>query len=529
MSVTKDIAISFYKRNGAILAAIRIIFYPISLLFTTPFKLLLFFNNSFVLLKGDWGNYSGFNPERAFVNFFYWTRAFNIYKYGKTGYSPHFGLQGDYPMSRGFHYSLFSLYSYWIAPNITVIVGMFGWLLMHLLWINEIDPYYLLIVMFLLLISTQFYSNIVLQNYNVLGWLFVPLILYGIMSGNWIMVGIATLFAAAFSYTVGAICITLLGAFALYSFSFFPIIAFLPALLLMIIQLRPVLKVTGSENIISSLLRAMGFTKTQSKYKRSKRKDWPIIFYLLIIFAQYILLNVYLTQELNFFLLIGIGIFILNFFVARFADHQSIYMLILSLFTVNQLMLSEYPISLISFWIVISPMPFLISVYDKKNIDVVASMKPFNIKPLMESMKLFFKDVEEDEGVFMAFNDPDGDYNKIFDGYRRLIELPHYYSVVKGFRFMPDWWSTMRNNRIEDEDFWGVEQTKVVEYISKLKPDYIIIYQESSLDLNPDWEKQGFSVCSSLDWKIEFEALQIKNIYKAADIKWWLLKVPVID
>ena len=85
--------------SGLLPAMMRLLFYPVTQIIVTPIRLVQLLLNSLVLLRGQWGDYSGFVPQTAFNVIFYWTRALNIFKYGRKGRSPYIGW-GDYPLAR---------------------------------------------------------------------------------------------------------------------------------------------------------------------------------------------------------------------------------------------------------------------------------------------------------------------------------------------------------------------------------------------------------------------------------------------
>ena len=116
---------------------ISLSFYPITILITTPVRLCKSLWNARVLAMGkDWGIYPHFCAYSAINSLFYWTRALNLFRFGRSGTSPYIGL-GNSSMARFFHYSLPSLYAYWKAGAVSLVVGMFGWWTAHFLWLDQ--------------------------------------------------------------------------------------------------------------------------------------------------------------------------------------------------------------------------------------------------------------------------------------------------------------------------------------------------------------------------------------------------------
>ena len=88
------------------------------------------------------------------------------------------------------------------------------------------------LVMVLILISSTFFAGaFVFLNYNALGWLFFPLGLWGMETGNYFVAGLAWLGASFGSLTVVFIAsyLSLISAIRLESFA--PLLALVPALL----------------------------------------------------------------------------------------------------------------------------------------------------------------------------------------------------------------------------------------------------------------------------------------------------------
>src|SRR5437773_1172022 len=136
------------------------------------------------------------------VSLFYRTAALNLYRFGRRGRSRTLGL-GDFELGKLFHYPLAALYSYGGAGAVTLLIGMFGWWMAHFVWLGAAPPGWVALVMGLAVISTTFYgSTFGGQNYNVLGWAFFPIGIYGLMTGQWILAGAAWLAASFGSPTV---------------------------------------------------------------------------------------------------------------------------------------------------------------------------------------------------------------------------------------------------------------------------------------------------------------------------------------
>ncbi len=479
MSKIKAHFATFIKKNGLLFGIIRILFYPVTQLFITPVKLLTLLYKSIVLLDGKWGNYGGFISTNTVNHFFYWTRALNLYRYGRSGNSPYIGL-GNYPLSRCFHYTLPSLYAFWIAPTVTVLTGIIGWLLVHLIWINYVSFQWVLIIMFLSFISNSFYLNIIRQNYNALGWIFFPLGLLGLFTGNWIIAGLCWFLASYFSFTIVALAVLLSIPTALQIYSLMPFITVIPAIIKLLFNFVPFIQSGNIKSILQKVMKAIGITNKGVKYKRKQSKGLNIVFiYFLILYIQFLLVCYWRTNTLCIYFFTGIIVYLLNGLFIRFADFQSINMLIFSLGLFTIIQYSGDIWLLISYWILISPFPLATDRCDQNNPDILPTAYPLDISPLIDKMQTFFEPVSENKRVLISFDDPQNIYENVFDGYRRLLEVPHYYASVKKFRLFPDWWGVFELNYDGAPDFWGRDVKSVTHYCPvniKIKSPEVRIY-----------------------------------------------------
>ncbi|MDH4318932.1 MAG: hypothetical protein OEV64_11115, partial [Desulfobulbaceae bacterium] len=114
-------------------ALARLSVYPIVLLFWMPYRLLVTLWNARVLANGRWSEYNRFKAVSGINSLFYWTIAYNIDRYGRSGISPHIGL-GNFQLAKMFHVSLPSIYAYWRAGAVLPFASMMVWLAIHLLW-----------------------------------------------------------------------------------------------------------------------------------------------------------------------------------------------------------------------------------------------------------------------------------------------------------------------------------------------------------------------------------------------------------
>ncbi|HIA06663.1 MAG TPA: hypothetical protein EYN71_08190, partial [Flavobacteriales bacterium] len=362
---------------------VRLALYPITTAIATPIRLYQTLWNCLVLLRGHWSRYPHFNANASFTTLFYWTRALNLYRFGRRGISPYLGL-GAFNLSRCFHYSLASLFSFWKAGTVVLLIGAFGWLASFYLWKSIVDVNWLLMVMGCGLISTLFYMNAFKsQNYNILGWLFFPTMILGMTIENWYIVGASVFLASFGSFTVVFISTLLLSFLSLYTLSFIPFLSAMPGCIKLLTHFYPFLFIKSEEgsSIVGSVLKAIGFSRKKAKYKRkSKGLNLGIgELYFLLLTGQFILGYYLLHNIVPILLVAAIGIYLINSLVMRFADRESAYMMIFTIVMVYAIMSGD-PFILIPLWLVISPLPLLIGFeYDVSVLEIVPEFKPFSV------------------------------------------------------------------------------------------------------------------------------------------------------
>jgi len=517
----------FMSRFGW-LGVLRLVFYPLTACLMTPLRLAQTLWNTRVLIGKNRSDYNHFSPYNGLNSLFYKTLALNLHRFGRSGHSSSLGL-GNYPLARLFSYPLFSLYAYWKDSIAVLLSGMFGWLLIHLVWVYQVNLSWVLIIMFLAAISTTFYANIFgSQNYNVLGWFFFPLGLYGIFSQNWIVAGSAwflTSFGSPTAVFIASIISIVAAADAL---SWAPVLALIPAGLKLLTHFYPFLASKNIKTAILNVMKAIGIYSHGAKYKFTfPLKTKLTVLYFLLLYGQFFIAAYLFSGKLPVMFLVGIIIFIVNSSFMRFADIQTTQMLMFSLATAT-IMQNPRPALLISYWIVISPLPLLIPFPFMKNIlDIVPECAPFSIKRLKEGMGDFLAPVKPGERVLMAFSNPGRLYTKaFFDGYITLLQLPLYLAAEKQINFMPEELGVFELNYKGAPDFWGRDLDSVLKNIRRWQADYAVIYQTAGTELDPKWESTGFKVLSKFSWADHEEELRGQKPYYDQTPDWWLMRVP---
>lgn len=511
-----------------ILLIIHILLYT----FTSPLSNLVRLSQTFwacrVLSFKDSENYAGFTTLTAGTWPFYFRFSLALSMFGRKGVSPYLGL-GNYPLKNFFYYSE-SLCFFRKNNNHLILISLFCWWLIHLVWLTDFSISRISIIMVMALLSTTFIGIISMINYNVMGWLFFPLALYGLQTGHWFLVGFAWLGVSFGSFTVlfiGGI-FTIIASFSTHSIV--PLLAYTPACIKMLLNLLPLFSSNNLIKTLADIAKIIGFSSGKEiRYKRSKAKNAFSAFdkwYYSVIIIQFLIISYCTSGYLNLYLISGFLIFLVNTTLIRFADEENMWILIFSLATsviIQSSNISYWPILMISYWILISPLPrtqFLKELMVFRVIPTYKPLAPVNIKPILNQFAYFFKQVGYEKRIFMAFNEPAGSYAKIFDGLRFHIEFPLYIALKNKIHLFPDWLAVIQTNYIGAPNCWGREPDEVIQNLALWHADYVMIYQKDSNKLEDKWEKSGFNVISFIDCQDYF--------YNNIKVNWWLLESPEI-
>ena len=503
---------------------------PLTVILTTPVRSFQLIWDCRVLALGNWGQYSGFASLVGINQLWYWTIAHNLWRYGRNGRSPSVGV-GNYPLAKWFNISLLSIYLNWRMSNVSVLVASFFLAFANFLWVAEVQFFYVLVVVFSLLFSSTFYHLVVNQNYNVIGWMSLPIGLFGITFGNWWLVAAAWFWAANGSLTAVFVAFTWMVAISFWASSALPVLSVVPALILISFRLIPLFKSGLLKDTFDATAKAIGAKRNKAKYVRrnSSNSFWnlairlfPMVFYVLLgCVVQYesgdvgpVLICYWVSLFL--FFLNASGLF-------RFADPWSFSAIMATVSTA--LVASNFSwLVFVLFLLAINPIPFVLAWQGGEVLDVVPRRKPFPVYLILEKVRHFFKDIKPSEKILMAFDDPDGDYNRVFDGYRRICEAAFYVGTEKEANVFPDFYAVFDNNHEGAIEFWGRDSVTVNARSKQFKASWVIMYDTESNRL--DFDEYNLKLHETLNWD-QFDSLfKGHSPYpKCEHPTWYLLRV----
>lgn len=519
-----------FKEQYGMIGFFRFLFYPLISLITQPIQLIRSLLSSLVLLKGDWKYYPHFNLTPALNNFFYASRALNLKRYGRRGKSPFLGL-GEYHLARCFNYTLMSLYPYASAGAVTILVSMVLFIGAQFVWLdNHVDFNYLLMVVGMCFSSTLFYANTFrFQNYNAVGWAFFPIGLYGMLTGNywyalvgWFGVSLGSFTGVVLSVALTGFQFLILGMTGVWEWIL--ILTVFPAVFKIALNFTPFINNPDSKDILKKVLGAIG-ASSAVKYKRKKTKKFNVKkLYFLMLYIQFAIAYYFILGELPLIFIACILVNLMNSLFIRFADDQSIHMLFLSMGTA--LVLQAGDLYLLPFyWLLISPL-IVLTGYDHmtKVLEVPPVGKPESLKNIMQTLEEFIAPITQEDKLYFAYADPEGAYEKVYHGYRHLIELPIYLATQRNIRCMPDWWAVFELNYEDAPEIWGTEPPEVAANMDRWESNYAVIYQIDNPTIDQKWQENGFEVVHDLDWKQFEDQFSSYKKLKIKGLKWWLIK-----
>lgn len=515
---------NFVDRFG-LLGFVRVILSPISQLLTTPPRLFQSLRVSRVLFRKSSALFAHFNPAASLVALFYWTEYLNLKRYGRFGISSHIGL-GNFKLSTWFHVTRFSLCLYRKNGAALVLISMIFWWSSHLIWLERISVQQICLVLLLALISTSFYVNTFRrQNYNVMGWAFYPIGLYCLVNGHWAVAALVWSIISFSSFTLIIISCFFSFVWAVWTAQWMPLISVSPAAIKLLTHLFPLLKSSNFFKSFSNISKVIGLGKSNCKYVRKSNKKFSIDrAYSYFIYLQFLVAIWFTTGRFPVLFVSGLVLLILNWSFARFADDQTMQMTMLTLGTMNALWV-ESPLILFSYWIMASPPPIFAGFGHFKNVlDVVPKVEPYDVKPMLDQMTTFLAPVKSGEKVLMVFENPKGDYGKIFDGYRILLELPLYVASLRKVHFMPDWWMISELNSSDSPEYWGRDVSSAIDNCRKLNAKYLVVYQTAKKEIDSCWSKSNFEVVNEFDWERYKDDFNSCQPFVGSIPKWWLLK-----
>lgn len=442
--------------------------------------------NSRVLLYEPLGNFNGFYARRSINNFFYKTQWINFEYYGRSGTSPSIGL-GKYPLSKWFHLTQISSCLYAKAGASVMLAGTIFWIGSHFVWAGIAPLKYVTLIMFILFFSsTSYWMAFIIQNYNILGWMWLPIGFYAISTQQYTMASIIWLITSFLGFTTVFLVVISGMVLSFLWGSWLPLIVTMPAVIKTAFHGIPFLKTGNLRTSLRNTAKLIGLTQRGVRYKRKSMKKVDLfLLYTLLNYTLSSLLFSLLSGETPYLCLLAILLFILNKFFLRFADEQSIMIFFLTALTLYEIRSQEtwgIPLLLSANMFPLFLFGFSKSTKWKEggfSCFLPKIFRPFNHSSFLNPIESFFCDVGEGAKVLFAFENPDNHYEKIFDGYREILEAFLFVASKNKFHLFPDWYSVAETNYEGANSFWGRSPEEISTNMETWNAQYAVIYSDS--------------------------------------------------
>ena len=462
------------------------------------------------LLDGRWSRTMGFRPKNALNSLYYRIQWVNIDRYGRSGRSPIVGF-GDYPLSRWFHLSNLSSFAFANAGATVMLAGTLAWAVSHLVWADTSNSSWALLVTATVVLSTTAYAMaFVYQNYNIVGWLWVPVALFAVNVESWIVAAAMWLLASFASITVIFVAVPLMVVHALTSGHYEALWTLAPAVLKVSMHARPMLSDGSVRAALGALGKLIGLIPTQVRYERTSMRFDIRNTYLSLLYLGGCLLLWLLHGDIPWMPLTAAGLYIVNQRFIRYADTQSVIILFVSVFTAYTLAMPAGPLQWMLLFLVANPFPFFFGLVDTDDVTGrrrLAEFRPFDHTRIETECTAMMQSVPEGCRILFAFEDPGRVYEELFDGYRSAIEPFLYVAALRGIHLFPDWHAVAESNCDREFHCWGRSLTEVHANCKHWQARYVLYHLPSTDNLPREWLEQ-YRVIGTLDYADHLEDLR---------------------
>ena len=507
---------------------LQLLVYPIFLIWRMPIAWAKSLWKARVLLNGQWHRYMGFHPQNAINTLFYRTQWINLDRYGRKGISPTLGL-GQFPLKKLFHLSLLSSYVYANAGAVTTLLGTLFWVFSHLIWVDSTNPLNVILVVVILLFSTTAYAmSFARQNYQILGWMWLPLALYSVSSEQWMLASFVWFVAGVFGITPIFFAIPIMITMSFISESWFPVFVLTPALILTSSRFLPNIFAGGLSSDLINIAKVIGMTNRKVRYQRQMHRLRFVILYFLCLYVFSSFVYWWISGSVPVLLFAGAILLFINERFFRVADEQQLYLLNSTLWAYELIKTPSDFLLLIIYWFALNPLPLTLTLQNISKdfqLSKILINAPFDNEIILNDMRKFLSPVKSHETIYFAYNDPKNIYNNIFDGYKVIYEVPLCVAADRGIHLFPDTYAVMETNFEGAPQCWGRSIDEVVSNCKRWKASYAIIYQETCTEIDRRWLDE-FNCVSEFDWSDSTTLLRGADLWKRGNPvpKWFLLK-----
>lgn len=481
---------------------LQLLFYPFFILIHVPIHFCIGMKNACTLFYKANGDHLGFTLSSSINNLFYVTEWINLSRFGRNGKSPYIGL-GAYSLNAWFYLSEYSLKPYIMAGALTTLCCSVFLSLSTFVWSLQIHPGWVFcITITLCFSSTIFAMAFTRQNYQIISWMFLPITFYFLDQHHYLSATISLFFIGLTGLTAFIYVLPLVIVHILQNSKYEVVIILLPAFLSYYSRLAPLFKDKDYHGILVNISKLIGAKSKGVKYVRTSKKIEFATVYFIILYLFGTVYLFFLNMEIPVVNILGLGLYILNQRFVRIADDQSLILYNAMLFAFSFVQADQTMLTLLVFWLVVNPLPFLLSInrFDKKlGFGKILTPSPVDLSPLKEKLNRMVSTIPRNSKIYCAFNDPVNEYEKIFDGYRIIHEATLNVASSNMIHAFPDWWAVFETNYEGAPHIWGREILEVVKQCRKWEANYALIYQDTGTELDEGWLVK-FKLVDIFDW-----------------------------
>ena len=255
----------------------------------------------------------------------------------------------------------------------------------------------------------------------------------------------------------------------------------------------------------------------------------------------------FITGNPPVLMIAAILIYLLNALKIRFADDQSMHMLMLSIATVMMFDFNNYleinmtqvvglknasfpmilgiiAILIPSYWLLVSPLPVLAG-YDHRSkvMDILPIAKPLNVAGLRAKVEEFISPIKAGERVLFAFPDPENQHKKCLMAIVNSLNF-HTTWQCKNITMFPDWWAVFELNYEGATELWGVEPNEVNKNKTQWNCDYVVVYENENYPYDAAKWSSDYEELTQMDWSQFKEMFAGYKKLRIEDLRWHLLK-----
>ena len=392
---------------------------------------------------------------------------------------------------------------------------------------DSLPAWWIMILTLTLLLSTSSYAMaFARQNYQILGWMWLPMIFSFAVNGHNLLAGFALLAASFASITAVFFSIPGILLIAITKQSWITALVIVPAVFKIGVHFIPMLFQGDLKLSLLKTFKLIGASSKKVLYKRNSMQLDSAKIYMLVVYGLSTLGLWIFSGTVPIFAMLGWIIYLINQRFIRVADDQSVIVLFLTVFFAQIAVVPPHPVYIGLLWFAASIKPSFLSISGSDS--KITVFAPFDHSKLERLYDNFFQSVPDHERVLFSFNDPQGIYENLFDGFRMLTELPNYVATKREIHLMPDWYAIAETNYVGAPTFWGRSVNEVLANLVTWEATYAMIYLiKRKEDLTP-W-LNSFDVISILDGNdIKAELKETDPWFVSDDFQFILLQKKVV-